>query len=110
MGRFDTDNSGRIDWGNGEFLMVIASIAVTSVDNIDDFVFSAAFRTFDQDADGLITPLEMHIVTRLFLQMETAEQDQFVEERSRRWTLTWTARLTSRSLCSSSGGLGQKIS
>ena len=45
--RFDVDKSGRIEFGNGEFLGVIASIAVTSVKDIDDFVFSAAFRTFD---------------------------------------------------------------
>lgn len=45
--RFDVDLSGRIEFGNGEFLGVIASIAVTSVQDIDDFVFSAAFRTFD---------------------------------------------------------------
>ena len=45
--RFDVDLSGRIEFGNGEFLGVIASIAVTSVHDIDDFVFSAAFRTFD---------------------------------------------------------------
>ena len=45
--RFDVDLSGRIEFGNGEFLGVIASIGVTSVQDIDDFVFSAAFRTFD---------------------------------------------------------------
>jgi Ca2+-binding EF-hand superfamily protein len=106
--RFDRDGSGRVDWANGEFLGVIAAIAVTGVADIDDFVFSAAFRTFDhvsrpgaalllvehcvqcsarvavmvvwQDADGLITPLEMHIVTRLFLPMEIVAQDAFVEE------------------------------
>ena len=33
-----------------------------------------------QDADGLITPLEMHIVTGLFLPMETEAEDNFVEE------------------------------
>ena len=33
-----------------------------------------------QDADGFITPLEMHIVTRLFLPMETEADDNFVEE------------------------------
>ena len=33
-----------------------------------------------QDADGLITPLEMHIVTSLFLPMETEAEDHFVEE------------------------------
>ena len=33
-----------------------------------------------QDADGLITPLEIHIVTSLFLPMDTEAEDQFVEE------------------------------
>ena len=47
MKRFDVDLSGRIEFGNGEFLGVIATIAVTSIHDIDDFVFSAAFRTFD---------------------------------------------------------------
>ena len=47
MKRFDVDLSGRIEFGNGEFLGVIATIAVTSIQDIDDFVFSAAFRTFD---------------------------------------------------------------
>merc|ERR1711922_40039 len=78
--RVDIDLSGRIEFGNGEFLGVIATIAVTSIQDIDDFVFSAAFRTFDHDADGLITPLEMHIVTGLFLPMDTEAEDQFVEE------------------------------
>ena len=45
--RFDVDLSGRIEFGNGEFLGVIATIAVTSIHDINDFVFSAAFRTFD---------------------------------------------------------------
>ena len=47
MKRFDVDLSGRIEFGNGEFLGVIATIAVTNIHDIDDFVFSAAFRTFD---------------------------------------------------------------
>ena len=45
--KFDIDGSGRVDWANGEFLNIIASIGVTSISNIDDFIFSAAFRTFD---------------------------------------------------------------
>ena len=47
MKRFDVDLSGRIEFGNGEFLGVIATITVTNIHDIDDFVFSAAFRTFD---------------------------------------------------------------
>merc|ERR1719308_709976 len=72
---FDFDHNGKIDWTNGEFLLVIAAI-----DLVDDLVFSAAFRTFDQDANGIITPLEMHIVVGLFLPMELKDQDSFVED------------------------------
>ena len=45
---FDTDKNGKIDWTNGEFLLVVAAIDVVDVNLIDDLVFSAAFRTFDQ--------------------------------------------------------------
>jgi len=78
--KFDVDKNGKLDWNNGEFLSVIAAIDVVDVEGIDDLVFSAAFRTFDQDADGLITPLEMHVVVQLFLPMEVLEQDEFVED------------------------------
>jgi len=77
---FDADHNGKIDWTNGEFLLVVAAIDVADVNLIDDLVFSAAFRTFDQDANGIITPLEMHIVVGLFLPMELQEQDHFVED------------------------------
>eukprot|EP00090_Calanus_glacialis_P004964 TRINITY_DN13775_c0_g1_i2.p2 TRINITY_DN13775_c0_g1~~TRINITY_DN13775_c0_g1_i2.p2 ORF type:complete len:166 (-),score=56.96 TRINITY_DN13775_c0_g1_i2:84-581(-) len=77
---FDVDHNGKLDWTNGEFLMVVAAIDVVDVNLIDDLVFSAAFRTFDQDANGQITPLEMHIVVGLFLPMELKEQDDFVED------------------------------
>ena len=46
--RFDLDKSGRIDWSNGEFLLVIAMLDVVDVSEIDDFVFTAGFKTFDQ--------------------------------------------------------------
>eukprot|EP00090_Calanus_glacialis_P004963 TRINITY_DN13775_c0_g1_i1.p1 TRINITY_DN13775_c0_g1~~TRINITY_DN13775_c0_g1_i1.p1 ORF type:complete len:104 (-),score=28.80 TRINITY_DN13775_c0_g1_i1:337-648(-) len=45
---FDVDHNGKLDWTNGEFLMVVAAIDVVDVNLIDDLVFSAAFRTFDQ--------------------------------------------------------------
>ena len=45
---FDADHNGKIDWTNGEFLLVVAAIDVADVNLIDDLVFSAAFRTFDQ--------------------------------------------------------------
>ena len=46
--KFDLDNSGKIDWNNGEFLLVIALLDVVDILQIDDFVFSAGFKTFDQ--------------------------------------------------------------
>lgn len=46
--RFDCDRSGKIDWNNGEFLLVIALLDVVDISLIDDFVFSAGFKTFDQ--------------------------------------------------------------
>ena len=46
--RFDLDRSGKIDWNNGEFLLVIALLDVVDILQIDDFVFSAGFKTFDQ--------------------------------------------------------------
>jgi hypothetical protein len=61
----------------------VAAINVTDVTLIEEFVFSAAFSTFDQvgadgpllssqhstaqDVDGYINPLEMKAVLRLFL-------------------------------------------
>ena len=46
--RFDLDRSGKIDWNNGEFLLVIALLDVVDILQIDDFVFTAGFKTFDQ--------------------------------------------------------------
>merc|ERR1711970_1602340 len=49
--QFDVDQNGKLDWTNGEFLLVVATIDVADVEMIDDLIFSTAFRTFDQDAD-----------------------------------------------------------
>ena len=46
--RFDLDRSGKIYWNNGEFLLVIALLDVVDILQIDDFVFTAGFKTFDQ--------------------------------------------------------------
>ena len=35
---FDLDRNGKIDWTNGEFLMVVGTIDVADVNIIDDFV------------------------------------------------------------------------
>merc|ERR1719369_2665442 len=78
--RFDRDGSGRIEWANGEFLLVVALMDVTDVASIDDFVFSTGFRVFDQDQDGLITPMEIEVVVRLFLPMSVQQTDTFVSE------------------------------
>merc|ERR1712037_82903 len=56
-----------IDWLQGDFLKEVAAINVTNVDLIEEFVFTAAFSTFDQDADGYINPIEMKAVLKLFL-------------------------------------------
>eukprot|EP00092_Neocalanus_flemingeri_P004531 GFUD01004881.1.p1 GENE.GFUD01004881.1~~GFUD01004881.1.p1 ORF type:complete len:175 (+),score=47.85 GFUD01004881.1:107-631(+) len=77
--RFDLDRSGKIDWNNGEFLLVIALLDVVDIQQIDDFVYSAGFKTFDQDSDGFITPIELHIVLRLFLPMEAGREDEYVD-------------------------------
>merc|ERR1712198_782113 len=78
--RFDLDKSGRIDWSNGEFLLVIAMLDVVDVSEIDDFVFTAGFKTFDQDSDNFITRLELHVVIRLFLPMDVAREDAYVDD------------------------------
>ena len=46
--RFDLDKSGKINWNNGKFLLVIALLDVVDILQIDDFVFTAGFKTFDQ--------------------------------------------------------------
>merc|ERR1719300_406631 len=77
--RFDTDQSGKVDWTNGEFLSVIAMLDVIDVSLIDNFVISTGFNTFDLDSDGLITRMELHIVIRLFLPMDAVQEDKYVE-------------------------------
>lgn len=67
---------GGIDWLQGEFLKEVAAINVTNVNMIEEFVFSAAFSTFDQDADGYINPIEMKAVLKLFLPIESQKDDE----------------------------------
>ena len=110
--RFDKDGSGRIEWGNGElfifilsqnnftgeFLLVVALMDVTDMTLIDDFVFSTGFKVFDQvipspsllqDEDGLITPMEVESVVRLFLPMSVQQTDCFVSKLVVRSPSSW---------------------
>merc|ERR1739844_631026 len=36
--QFDVDHNGKLDWTNGEFLLVVATIDVADVEMIDDLV------------------------------------------------------------------------
>jgi len=84
--RFSGDGEGKegkkgkgregIDWLQGDFLKEVAAINVTNVNLIEEFVFSAAFSTFDQDADGYINPIEMKAVLKLFLPLESQKDDE----------------------------------
>jgi len=38
----------KVDWSSSDFLKAIAATDVTDVNLVEDFVFSAAFSTFDQ--------------------------------------------------------------
>ena len=40
--------AGKVDWTSSEFLRDVARCSVTDVSLIEDFVYSAAFSTFDQ--------------------------------------------------------------
>ena len=40
--------AGKVDWSNTEFLRDIAGYRVTNVNLVQEFVYSAAFSTFDQ--------------------------------------------------------------
>merc|ERR1711915_360607 len=100
--RFDLDKSGRIDWSNGEFLLVIAMLDVVDVSEIDDFVFTAGFKTFDQDSDSFITPLELHVSSDFFFLWMLQEKMRTLMTSSRRWMLTKMGKLDLRNLLSTS--------
>eukprot|EP00092_Neocalanus_flemingeri_P051191 GFUD01059443.1.p1 GENE.GFUD01059443.1~~GFUD01059443.1.p1 ORF type:complete len:111 (+),score=33.63 GFUD01059443.1:55-387(+) len=42
----------KVDWSSSDFLKEIAATNVTDVNLVEDFVFSAAFSTFDQAGFG----------------------------------------------------------
>ena len=46
--KFDSKDTGVIDYKDPEFLMTIASINVVDVKAIEDAVYSTAFRIFDK--------------------------------------------------------------
>ena len=54
--KFDTKETGMIDYKDTEFLMTIASINVVDVKAIDDKIYSTAFRIFDRV--NIIQPLK----------------------------------------------------
>jgi len=65
-----------VDWLQGDFLRDVAAINVSDVSLIEEFVYSAAFSTFDQDVDGYINPLEMKAVLKLFMPTEILKDDE----------------------------------
>merc|ERR1719244_992894 len=78
VGRFDRNKSGRIEFDNGEFLLVVALMDV--VGDIDDFALVIGFKTFDQDGDGAITTSELEAVARIFLPMKVQQTDDIVNK------------------------------
>ena len=83
----------KIDWSSSDFLREIAATNVTDVNMVEDFVFSAAFSTFDQvycpvlqkvrqlfsqDVDGYISPEDMKAVVKLFLSSQVQKNDEYI--------------------------------
>ena len=54
IGRKYAGKGSKVDWSSSDFLKEIAATSVTDVNLVEDFVFSAAFSTFDQ-----VTGIEM---------------------------------------------------
>ena len=50
IGRKYAGKGSKVDWSSPDFLKEIADTSVTDVNLVEDFVFSAAFSTFDQVA------------------------------------------------------------
>ena len=48
IGKKYAGKGDKVDWSSSEFLKEIAATSVTDVNLVEDFVFSAAFSTFDQ--------------------------------------------------------------
>ena len=51
IGRKYAGKGSKVDWSSPDFLREIAATNVTDVKLVEDFVFSAAFSTFDQVTD-----------------------------------------------------------
>jgi len=68
-----------IDLSNKEFILTISSLNVVDVKAIDDKVFDIAFKTFDQDEDGLLSLHEARIVLGLFLPIQIQQEQELVE-------------------------------
>ena len=50
IGKKYAGKGAKVDWSSSDFLKEIATTNVTDVNLVEDFVFSAAFSTFDQVA------------------------------------------------------------
>jgi len=72
--------AGRVDWTRPEFLRDISCYHVSDVNMVQDFVYSAAFSTFDQDVDGYICPEDMQGLVKLFLPDKLFKDEEYMRD------------------------------
>jgi len=77
--KFDTDESGLVDYKDRNFLMAISSIGVADVNSIQNKVFTTAFKIFDTDEDNLLSLAEARIILSLFLPVRVQQEQELVE-------------------------------
>jgi len=80
IGRKYAGKGSKVDWSSSDFLKEIAATNVTDVNLVEDFVFSAAFSTFDQDVDGYISPEDMRAVVKLFLPADKVQNTEYIRD------------------------------
>jgi len=80
IGRKYAGKGSKVDWSSPDFLKEIAATSVTDVNLVEDFVFSAAFSTFDQDVDGYISPEDMRAVVKLFLPADKVQNTEYIRD------------------------------
>jgi len=80
IGRKYAGKGSKVDWSSSDFLKEIAATSVTDVNLVEDFVFSAAFSTFDQDVDGYISPEDMRAVVKLFLPADKVQNTEYIRD------------------------------